>query len=373
MRIGSKVFLGLPVFAIAVAVALTGCAQLATNTPTDSATPTPTPTSTATALPVPTLPVTCAKVLTDAAASSILETPVELKGDETTIRGVESIAALQSGALSCIWGAGDQMYHGWDNHIYLDLLPNATSDYEAGVSQVDDGATPYTAGDDSEYLCHDPSDGGGRQVCTANLLLDGYWVQVNAESDVSGRTLDSAQQSMTILLDSLAGTIGAEDAPNPAWTPPVGSLTGAFCDDVDASTSAVRDAFLSPELASNPYVSQPPYSAAQVATTRAGTVSCRWASDNSTAGTVWVEIVPGGAWADAQLLSSPPTVPVSEPPFTAVTIPDSPASLVQCYDGCRALLSIGGSSVGVYVGNVLDTDVLTADLARLAAAILAAG
>jgi hypothetical protein len=369
MRIGSKSFPGLWVLAVGVALALAGCVPT-TAIPTDAATPsaTPSPTPTAAALPVPTLPVTCADVLSDQAASDILGVPVQLKVNETTIRNIFSIATRQAGLLSCVWGGQYKTDNMWDDHIELDVLPNAAAEYDAGVWKVDDGATPYTVGDISEYLC--PYADGTQSWCTANLLVNGYWAQMNSMSGAPGITIETAEHGMAMLLDSLAATIGGAGKPAPAWAPPSGAITGAFCGDVAGSTATMQAAFALPGLYSDPYNPPPPYGASDVASQRSGEKDCTWSSSDQ--GRVFVRVVPGGAWAFPAMAASPPKTSYALPAMAPVTVSGTEAAFVACGDGCSALLSIGGSTVSVGVDNP-DQAAFEVALPAVAAAILAAG
>lgn len=372
MRIGSKSFLGLSVLAVGVALTLAGCIPVApTPTPTDAASPsaTPSPTPTAAALPVPTLPVTCADVFTDTAASDILGASVQLKVAETTIRDIYSIVSRQAGLLDCIWGGEGRTDNGWDEHIYLDVLPNAATEYDAGVWQVDDGATPYTAGDISEYLCTTFGD-DEQYFCNANILIDGYWAQVNAQASAAGSTQQAAEARMAKLLDSLAVTIGGAGSANPAWAPPSDGITGAFCADITESTSTVQAAFGVPDLASDPYIPPPPYGASQVAQQRAGEQDCRWSAGFTS---VYVQVVPGGAWAFPAIAAAPPRTSYALPVMAPVAIAGTDAAFVACGDGCYALLSVGGATVGVGTDTTSDPAAFAAALPPVAAAILAAG
>lgn len=386
MSLSSKSFLGLPVLAVAVAVALVlvGCVPQPTPATSDAATPTATssPTPAAAALPTPTLPVTCADVLTDQAASDILQTPVQLTVDEAGIRGIDTIADRQAGLLTCVWGGESKTDNGWDDTIDLDVLPNAAADYDAGVWKVDDGATPYTVGDLSECLCS-PVDANGQSVCAANLLLDGYWAHAYTQTSFTdGRTLASAEASMATLLDSLAATITAAGAPNTAWSRPGDAIAGTFCADPGASTGVIRDAFATPDLAA-PVADESStglQTAAQAAEGRSGETRCAWSTaqagyvENDRTGSVYLQIVPGGAWAFPSLLATPPAVSYMLSALTPVTVPGGYPAIAACNDAneCYAMLSVGGSLLGIG-GDGQPLEAFATSVGAVADAVLAAG
>jgi hypothetical protein len=299
----------------------------------------------------------------------IVEHPIQLRVAETTLRGARDIAGLQSGLLSCVWGGESKTDNSWDQTIVLSVLPHAAADYDAGVMQVDDGAVVYTVGDLSEYLCQGADEYQSR--CTANLLTDGYWVQlaVNSGGSNDGRTLGSAEAGMRTLLDSLFAAVSGASAQRPDWVAPGVGSGGAFCTD-PASTGTVQGAFSNPALAPRDYTSPPPYGAATVAQQRAGLAACGW-SDGAGAG-VDVTVVPGGGWAFPALLASPPQVSYDLPPLEAASVPGTDSALAVCGESgyCYAIVSVGGSAVAVS-GPDIGIDAFVNAVATVATAVAA--
>lgn len=354
---------------VALVLLLAGCAPVPTAEtagPVESATPTPTPT--AAAVPQPSLALTCADILTDVEASDILQTPVQLRVDENDVRNVRDIAHLQSGMLSCIWGGEHKTDNGWDQSITLDVLPDAVTDFDAGVMQVDDGAVVYSAGDESEYLCFVEQT---FSQCAANILIDGYWAQVlsHAYGTDTGRTQATAEAGMATLLDGLAAKIPAADT-SPTWPAPPGVVTGAFCTDEAAGAAVVQQAFEVPGLVDWDSAPTPPFRADQVAVMRAQTQYCSWVSRGEEYLTANVTVVPGGEWAFPELLSSPPVVSWGLPQLEVVELEGTDAALWACgYDGCYLLASAGGSAIAI--GGPESPDFLPAASAVLAAVVAA--
>ncbi|THG35145.1 hypothetical protein E6C70_03495 [Glaciibacter flavus] len=323
-------------------VGLVGCS---TGKPVTNPTPTAAPSSTATpeavSDPMPTLAVTCAGVLTNDQASGYLGSRVTLKVDQAAVSSYQSVAALDSGLLNCVWGGESKTDNSWDVTIDLDVIADAAADYATNVTQVDDGAVDYTAGDTSEYLC------GDYGVCRLNLLSHGYW----AHAYLSSNGPDGAPSRATIensareLLDSLAGTITAAPAAGRPWSRPSDAVSGRFCDDEAPATAVIQAAFSEPGATVDPSASQlDPLTPDLLAQERAGMVACSWSDGNYS-----VAIVPGGGWAFPEMLKSPPKVNYMYPPLVALDVPGHPSVIGSCVpgDGCVAYVPVGGSLVSV--------------------------
>lgn len=334
--------------AIVLVLALAGCAPQSAPAPAPApdtiVTETPAPTPEPQGDPLPTLPLTCADLLTDAEASEILQYDVTLKVDETTIYSAWHIGAYQLGMTSCQWGAENKTDNGWDQTVELDILPNADADWQVGVWQVDDGAVVYPEGSEtSEYLCQPVDRYSG---CTANVLVDGYWAQAHTYTYglSEGRTDDSAAASMRTLLDLLATRIAGAGAPREAWVAPAGALRGSFCDDPVET-----------------FVSYP----ASVAMARAGLVYCEGPDDWS------VSIQPGGAWAIPHLAGQDFSYELRG--AQATTLQGTDGGVWACGAGCEAVYAVNGSAVSLRTGTVMDESAFSAAVAPVLAAVVAAG
>lgn len=311
---------------VVVAVALLAGGVLAACTPSspsdtpvaETATPTASPTEAASGDPRPTLPLTCDELVPLADAQAAVGYPVELRESEGYVASPVSIAALQAGILSCVWGGEDRTDNSYDQTLTIDVLPDAVQAWDAGVWQIDDGAVVYPDGSTtSEYLCQQVFDGGtvgAVAYCDGNVLVDGYWARFHVQAIVAD---DAAAASvMRGLLDSLAVRLADAGPATPAWVPPAGALTGAACAP-----------WPGPE-----YVSSPEF----VAAARAGMRRCD--------GEVQVAVVPGGAWAVPLLEGRRPNYSVT---LAAVDVPGTDLALAGCGDGCTAIVSVGGSALSL--------------------------
>jgi len=347
---------------------LAGCAQ---GSPDTTAVPSASPAEPVVlAEPVATLDVACADVLSDQAASDLLQSPVSLKVNSADIRSVRDVARLQAGMLTCVWGGEDKTDNSWNQSIVLSVLPDAAADYDAGVEQVDDGAIVYTVGDLSEYLCSYVD--ANMSQCAANLLIDGYWAQVSSTSvgTIEGRTQATADQSMESLLDTLAGAITGSSAA-PAWSAAPGAVSGGFCSD-PGSTAVVQTAFASSAYALRDNALVPPLPAADVAQNRAGMVSCSWA--DGAGNYVSAAVVPGGSWSMASLKAAPPQVSYDAPELSVAAVAGADGALIGCGGSgyCVGILSVGGSLLSLNAPDI-GVDAFTAAASATAAAVVSAG
>jgi hypothetical protein len=318
---------------------------IASSPPTVAETPTPSATAVA-AVPQPTLPLDCASIFTDEAATAIVGVPVRLVVNETTLRGIDSVAARQSGLLKCIWGGETRTDNGWDDHLELTVLPNAAADYDKGVMKVDDGAVDYTAGTLSEYLCRVYESGG---ECRANLLVNNYWVH----GDVlvaGGSTMDfnAAESGSRAFLDRMAALVPSTTA-RPAWVVPSGALTGAYCTPADLSVYT-------------DHLKTFPADLEIIALLRTAATRCDG-----------VRVVPGGAWAVPVMAASPPPLISMLGILAPTPIAGMDSAVAACGAFCEAIGVINGSAVEISVNDKMSMADFIAYASAKAAEIRAAG
>lgn len=331
---------------------LTGCgAPSAGSSPSDSASssvssaPSGSPSPAAQGDPQPTLPITCADVFSDSAASDLIYSAISLKIDQATVRNIYEASGLQAGLFQCIWGGQNKTDNSWDQTIGLDVLPNATAAFDAGVWQVDDGAVVYPDGSTtSEYLCTQV--GANYAQCFANVLLNGYWAHawVSTGDGDEPLTQDGMEASMRAIVDRLTAVIGSAGKPRVPWIVPSHALTGAFCAGQPINGT--------------------------VATQRTGALGCDYAPS------INVGILPGGAWAVASVQANGKMPNWSVSTFEPTPVAGADLALWGCGDGCYALLSVGGSAVSIDDGNLYggqgEAD-FVAELPAIVAAVTAAG
>ncbi len=326
-----------------VVLLLAGCAPAATPGETPAASPTASPTAEPQSDPQPILPLTCDGLLSDSEASEVVQYGVSLKVDAETIYRPYQVGAHQVGATLCWWGAENKTDNNWDQHVQVTILPGADQDWQSGVWQVDDGAIVYPDGSTtSEYLCSQVLDYYSK--CIANLLVNGYWAQVDVQSiGISdGRTAESAAASMRTVLDLFAARIAAAAEPRAAWVEPAGSLKGSYCTE---SAPAILT------------------HAMYVAATRAGYVTC------STEG--WnVAVQPGGAWAIPHLVGQDFSYALKN--AQPATLEGADGGAWACGDGCMGVYAVNGSAVSIS-GDVRDEPTFSAKAAEILAAVVAAG
>ena len=339
---------------VVLLIVLSGCASRAGVTPTDGPDTAVAPTATAQpdGPPQPTIPLACGDFFSESDASALLFEPVTLKLSEEWVRSLYQAAGLEAGLFHCTWGGddNDMTDSSWNRTIDLTILPDGAAAFDEGVWQVDDGAIVYPDGSTtSEYRCDSVGTGA---YCTGNVLVDGYWANVRANTYTGAEfSQDAMAANARSIVDRVTSVISSAGPARPAWVVADHTLTGAICSGQPLAT-----------------VSHPPY-ADGVAALRATAFRCDYNS------TVAVTVLPGGGWAAASAQASGRPLVYNIPP-QAVTVAGADLALWTCADGCYALLSVGGSGVELYDSQYYagsgETD-FVAELPGIVAGIVAAG
>ncbi len=328
-----------------IVLLLAGCGSPAT--PTDRVAPTTEPSSTVPAvqgLPLPRLPLACTDLFSDTGAADVVGTAVSLRLDELTERNLAESATRQVGVLSCTWGGEFKTDNSWDQHLVIDVLPDADTAFDVGVWQVDDGAIVYPEGSTtSEYFC--PSQDPGYYSCFANVLVDGYWAHADVQGSGEGAPVDTLEARMRGLIDDLTAAIASAGAPNAVWVAPTGVLIGSICaGGADEVAPSYPDS---------------------VAIGRAGVLRCE-------VDVARVSVLPAGAWAVPEIQARGDRPYYSIPSLESVDVAGADLALTGCGDGCYAILSIGGSAVEVY-SDTMDPAPFLTELAAIVTQVAAAG
>lgn len=326
---------------------LAGCGTPGTPaTPSASVAPTTEPSSTVPVeqgLPLPRLPLACTDLFSDTGAANVVGTAVSLRLDELTERNLAESATRQVGVLSCTWGGEFKTDNSWDQHLVIDVLPDADAAFDTGVWQVDDGAIVYPTGSTtSEYRC--PWLDADYYSCFANVLVDGYWARADVQGGGEGAPVDTVEARMRALIDDLTAAIAGAGDPNPVWVAPPDVLTGAICAGAaDAVAPSYPDS---------------------VAIGRAGVLRCE--VDGAR-----VSVLPAGDWAVPEIQARGDRPYHSIPALEQVDIAGADLALTGCGDGCYAILAIAGSAVEVY-SDTMDSGPFLNELAAIVAQVVAA-
>ncbi len=335
---------------ISILLALSACAPAAPGTPSSTghphATVKPHPHSTQAAAPTVRVPVKCSALFTDAAAAALIDSPINIHQDASTIPvDITDITERQYGSLHCIW-AGDAEDGGYAEDLSLDITPDAEAGYTAnssGFANQDPPVVTNTAGDQSVYGC----DGAGDLACTANMLVGTYWVTAGltniADTTLSQSTADTRiQQVLTTVAAALKTA-----KPGPAWVPPGSALPG-FCSS-NASTAQVNTALGVSDFA---VVGEdaPETDAASYPQLPGVYTQCAWGSASQSEPFTYLTIamLKGGSWILPELPGQRNTKNYMLDAYAPMTIPGATAAAGDCSlpaDECEVAVSIGTTLV----------------------------
>ena len=339
--------------ATTLVLALSACAPAVHGTPSStthadgSAKPHPRPTQAS--VPAVRVPVKCSALFSDAAVSALIDSPVSVHRDASTIPVImPDITQRQYGSLRCVWG-GEVEDSGFVEDLTLDITPDAKAGFIANLSGFSNENPPVvtnSAGDQSVSGC----DGsGGALSCVANMLVGNYWVTASL-TNIEDTTLSQAtsntriQQVLTTVAAALKNATAA-----PAWVPP-GSALPTFCSS-GASTAQVNTALGVTDFAS--VGEDEAETDAASYTQLAGTYTqCAWGTGSTTEPFTFLEVamLEGGAWIIPELPGQKNTENYTLDTYTALTVPGATAAAGDCSlsaDSCEVALSIGSLLVVV--------------------------
>jgi hypothetical protein len=359
--------------AVVVALALSSCAPAVheTTAPTTRPHATPTPHAAQAAVPSVRVPLTCASLVTDSAASAAIGSPIKHRRDETTpVIDIADIAERQYGSLDCAWG-GDLQDGGYDQYLSIDITPDAAAGFTAsltGFANQDPPVTTNAVGDQSVYGCA----GDGDLHCSANMLIGTYWVTVYVQNlDAAPVSLATANANVKQILTTVAVDLKSVKA-LPAWNPPGGALP-AFCSS-DSSTAAVNSALGVTDFA--PVGEDEAETDASSYPQLAGVYAqCTWGTSSTSEPFTYfsVAMLKGGAWVLPQLPGEKNSKSYMLGAYTSMTIPGAAHAAGSCSvdaDQCEVAFSVGSVLVVLELDDTSDA-ATTAALAKIVAAIKA--
>ncbi len=265
-----------------------------TPTPTSTPTPTPTPTPSALVAPVVRVPATCAELLGQDAAESVVGASV-VPATRVLGNNPPSYTGERVGALTCYWSdTGGSVYTGASAEVTLSVVPDVTADAFQMTAEREGTYSPLGVveseiGPDTYSNCT-PSPDYTPNFCGFITLVNGYGVAFSSAYDrqMSPDEMDATRQRFIGIRDRMM-TIGGA---GPLWQPSAGTVSGASdCDDLLSPPTLDQElgtGFSIFKAEAGEYASSPFSSATQV-----GSYSCSWLRDDGT--TVFAAVLPGGA------------------------------------------------------------------------------
>jgi hypothetical protein len=341
------------VAATTLVLAVSACAPAVHGAPSSTghshATAKPHPHARQAAVPTVRVPVKCGALFTDAAASALIDSPINIHQDASTIPvAITDITQRQYGSLHCVW-AGDAQDSGYAEDLQLDITPDAKAGFVANLSGFANENPPVvtnSAGDQSVYGCDAT---GGALNCVANMLVGDYWVTASL-TDIGDTTISQAtsntriQQVLTTAAAALKNTTAG-----PAWVPP-GAALPTFCSS-NASTAQVNTALGVSDFALVGEDEQETDAASY--TQLAGTYTqCAWGTGSTTEPFTFLEVamLKGGAWIIPQLPGQKDTYNYMLDTYSSMSVPGATAAAGDCSvpaNECEVALSIGSLLVVV--------------------------
>lgn len=328
----------LPIVAlVAGSVLLAGCAPEPEPTPTATATPEPSPTADAAVRPNPVFDLTCAEVLSLADVQARVTAPIAIKRDEADVPGeLADIIPLQSGAMSCVWGAGGT----WEDDVTLLLMP----DGEGRIAEL--MADPFAveflvAGADRALgFCgfgRDPVDGLAPGSCSITAMLGTTALDLRfSDSEGAYGTEAEIGAAAVKLLELATSRVVSAGPREQQWTAPVDPIEAdaAFCDTVGSGLLAALGL-------------ETEFGGASSDELLAGVSTCSYFFGATDVPSVTVRVLRGSSWAAG--------VEQTEGPWLGEPFqPQSTASGARWWlsamgEGVRARAAMGGSLVDVAV------------------------
>lgn len=326
------------VAALSLVLGLAACAQPEpTATPQPTPTPSPVETVAEPAVPTTRVPATCDEIFTSAAVAG-----------GTAVTGDWPIAT-QAGNLSCTY---DGQLGGYGASLAVTVFVDPPIDV---VNQAL-GWTPAPSTGETSARCGDDA----FSPCATQFSSGAYVVSIDVwQSTADVEVLTPSFASYVAELEALAASW---PAPPPAWQPPDDVVQWSWdCGEVVERQNVVRDAV--PFALGDARLAVIEQAASVIWVTAAtNTTQCIWVEGS---GTLFVEIVPGGAWMHEA------GIPLDGAPYSldgalaaALDTDEFGVQLSAYIDGSRVIVSVGPPDGSGIDGAAVARDVLTAIVAE---------
>jgi hypothetical protein len=344
--------LGAVLASIVFATAACGPTPAPADTPdvpvSDTETPGPDDEGTALASgeqPAPAADVTCNDLTNPAQLDPIFTVPVNLAPPTRTFEYVGARIAdewivRQAGGVACQWSDPDGISTSEGRYLAgmdLRLLPASGPQWQEYSDLEGDGSARL-------FRCTDYGQ------CDLDLYsATGWWLSLSAFNiDSVAVPSEAAYRSLTEpVFNAIATTVAALPAPDPAFAPPTpeiafgGGCTGVTTGDRVASALGLGYA-VDFETYEYPYV-------ATAARLSLGGSDCRWARASDGWDIGWIEVLPGGAWAQAAAKAAMEANGAAVPTAAVTGVPAGATALYQHVDSTSLDVVLGGSWVKITI------------------------
>jgi hypothetical protein len=280
--------------------------------------------------------------------------------DQWTIR--------QDGGFACEWSNVDAIVSSEGRFDYeglrLQLLPASGPQWQEFSDARGDGS-------DRLLECYDYAVG-----CELDqYLANGWWLQLNADGmDAGAAPTDASLRALaTPVFSSIVAAASALPAADPAWTfPTPDEAFGGGCTGVITGARLSSALGLSPaavyEESAFPYIGR-------AALLDVGGSECRWTESSGFYDIAYIQVLPGGAWAQADAKAAMESLIGGPVPAPAVAgVPAGATALYEHVDSVSLDLVLGGTWIKVSIAGGFETGGMAPEDALLAiGAEIAAG
>jgi hypothetical protein len=297
--------------------------------------------------PEPAADVSCNDLTNPAQLDPIFAVTVNLAPPTRTYEYVgaqiaEEWIVRQAGGVACQWSDPDGISTSEGRYLSgmdLRLLPASGPQWQEFSDAQGDGS-------DSRFSCDDYGN-CNYDVYTAT----GWWLSLAAFNiDSLASPSESALRSLTSpVFSAIAATVNALPAPDPTWSAPTADFTfGGGCTGVTTgdrlSTALGLGTTVDFEFLGFPRVGL-------AASDSVGGSDCRWARGSDGWDIAYIQVLPGGAWAQAAAKAAMEANGGSVPTPAVPGVPAGATAYYQHVDSESLDIVLGGTWIKISMGN----------------------
>jgi hypothetical protein len=294
--------------------------------------------------PEPATDATCNDLTNPAQLDPIFAVPVNLAPPTRTYEYVGASIAdewviRQAGGVACQWSDPEGLSTSEGRYLAgldLRLLPASGPQWQEYSDSLGDGS-------DRRFQCDDFG------YCTYDIYTGGWWLSLSAFNiDAIPVPSSAALRTLTLpVFEAIVSTVEALPAPDPGWAPPTPDIGfGGGCTGV--TTGAGIASALGLGFAVDFESFEFP-SATTAAMQSIGGSDCRWVRGSDGWDIAYIELLPGGAWAQqaakAAMEANGATVPTPAVPG----VPAGATALYEHVDSTALDVVLGGSWIKITI------------------------
>lgn len=319
--------------------------------------------------PLPSADIDCDDLTNPAQLDPLFAVPVDLAGPGRTGEYIgasiaEEWTIRQAGGIACEWSdpegltTSEGRYHAV---LQVRLLAASGPQWQQFSDAVGDGSDRWTECQDYGW-------------CTLDQYTEtGWWLSIAADrlDESSGTTVGDYTALTSPVFEAIAATVEGLPAPDPAWSFP--ALDLAFGGGCEGVTTASRLATAVGVSAPLDYEQIDFPRQATAARLLVGGSDCRWVRSADGWDVAFIEVLPGGAWAQAEAKAAMEGVGATVPSPAVPGVPAGATALYEHVDSWAMDVVLGGTWIKISIGNGSDTGGMSSPdaLAAIAADIAA--